>query len=86
MHTHLLADSLGRPLEQRRVLGTGELALAELERHADQVSRHIVLHDPSEWPGVFEAVIIFLHNNREWHIIEHCNRGSGLLVLERYND
>lgn len=60
--------------------------LAELERHADKSSRYIVLHDPSEWPGVFEAVIIFLHNNRHWHIIKHCNRGSGLLVLERYND
>ena len=60
--------------------------LAELERHAGKVGRYIVLHDPSDWPGVFEAVIIFLHNNRAWHIIEHCNRGSGLLVLERYND
>ena len=60
--------------------------LAELERHATRVSRYIVLHDPSEWPGVFEAVIIFLHSNRQWHIIEHCNRGSGLLVLERYRD
>lgn len=60
--------------------------LAELERHADKCSRYIVLHDPSEWPGVFEAVIIFLHNNRNWHIVEHCNRDSGLLVLERYND
>ena len=60
--------------------------LAELERHADKVKRYIVLHDPSEWPGVFEAVIIFLHANRAWHIVEHCNRGSGLLVLERYND
>ena len=60
--------------------------LAELERHANQVSQYIVLHDPSEWPGVFEAVIIFLHNNRQWHIVEHCNKSSGLLVLERYND
>ena len=60
--------------------------LAELERHADKSSRYIVLHDPSEWPGVFEAVIIFLHNNRNWHIVEHCNRDSGLLVLERYHD
>jgi len=60
--------------------------LAELERHADQVSQYIILHDPSDWPGVFEAVIIFLHNNRTWHIIEHCNKESGLLVLERYND
>jgi len=60
--------------------------LAELNRHAKNVQRYIVLHDPSEWPGVFEAVIIFLHHNREWHIVEHCNKESGLLVLERYRD
>lgn len=60
--------------------------LAELDRHAKNAQRYIVLHDPSDWPGVFEAVIIFLHHNREWHIIEHCNKESGLLVLERYND
>jgi hypothetical protein len=59
---------------------------AELARHADQVKRYIILHDPSAWPGVFEAVIDFLHDDRQWHIVEHCNRGSGLLVLERYND
>jgi hypothetical protein len=58
--------------------------LAELERHSEQVAKYIILHDPSEWPGVFEAVIIFLHSNRQWHIIEHCNKNSGLLVLERY--
>jgi hypothetical protein len=60
--------------------------LAELDRHAKNAQRYIVLHDPSDWPGVFEAVIIFLHHNREWHIVEHCNKESGLLVLERYND
>ncbi len=60
--------------------------LAELDRHAKKAQRYIVLHDPSDWPGVFEAVITFLHYNRQWHIVEHCNRESGLLVLERYND
>jgi hypothetical protein len=58
--------------------------LAELDRHAPMANRYIVLHDPSDWPGVFEAVIVFLHHNRQWHIVEHCNRDSGLLVLERY--
>jgi len=60
--------------------------LAELNRHAEKAKRYIVLHDPSDWPGVFEAVIKYLHHNRQWHIIEHCNRNSGLLVLERYHD
>jgi hypothetical protein len=58
--------------------------LAELDRHAPKANRYIVLHDPSDWPGVFEAVIVFLHHNRQWHIVEHCNKNSGLLVLERY--
>jgi hypothetical protein len=60
--------------------------LAELNRHGNYAQKYIVLHDPSDWPGVFEAAIEFLHHNRHWHIVEHCNRNSGLLVLERYND
>jgi len=60
--------------------------LAELNRHGEKAQKYIVLHDPSDWPGVFEAVATYLHYNRQWHIVEHCNRGSGLLVLERYCD
>jgi hypothetical protein len=63
---------------------TKKHCLAELDRHACHANKYIVLHDPTEWPGVFEAVITFLHYNREWHIVEHCNKGSGLLVLQRY--
>lgn len=63
---------------------TKDHCLAELDCHASKANRYIVLHDPSDWPGVFEAVIVFLHHNRQWHIIEHCNKNSGLLVLERY--
>jgi hypothetical protein len=63
---------------------TKDHCLAELDRHAPKANRYIVLHDPSDWPGVFEAVIVFLHHNRQWHIVEHCNKNSGLLVLERY--
>lgn len=58
--------------------------LSELNQHGNHAQRYIVLHDPSDWPGVFEATIEFLHHNRHWHIVEHCNHNSGLLVLERY--
>jgi hypothetical protein len=60
--------------------------LAELDRHGSKAQKYIVLHDPSDWPGVFEAAIKYLHHNRQWHIVEHCNRNSGLLVLKRYHD
>ena len=60
--------------------------LQELNRHGKSSSRFIILHDSSDWPGVFQAAINYLHHNRQWHIIEHCNRNSGLLVLERYHD
>lgn len=63
---------------------TMDHCLAELNRHGNKANRYIVLHDPSDWPGVFEAVIKYLHYNRQWHIVEHCNKNSGLLVLERY--
>lgn len=58
----------------------------ELHRHANKAKKFIIFHDTTEWPGVFEAVFEFLVANHNWHIIEHCNQNSGLLVLERYND
>lgn len=63
---------------------TKDHCLAELDRHGNKAKKYIILHDPSDWPGVFEATIVFLHHNRHWHIVEHCNHNSGLLVLERY--
>lgn len=58
----------------------------ELRLHADKIKKFIVFHDTTAWPGVFEAATEFLMNNNNWHIIEHCNRESGLLVLQRYHD
>lgn len=60
--------------------------LEELRLHASKAKKFIMFHDTTEWPGVFEAAIEFLINNHEWHIVEHCNRGSGLLVLKRYDN
>lgn len=59
---------------------------AELYRHATKIKKYIIFHDTTDWPGVFEAAFEFLVANHEWHIIEHCNKGSGLLVLKRYHD
>jgi hypothetical protein len=86
-----IADSLKIEIEPTDLLfidtvHTRDHCLAELERHGDKTKKYIVLHDPSDWPGVFEAVICYLKNHREWHIIEHCNKNSGLVVLERYCD
>jgi hypothetical protein len=58
---------------------------AELKKHANKVKKYIILHDTTAWPGVFEAVSYFLIENHNWHIIEHCNKNSGLLVLKRYD-
>lgn len=59
--------------------------LAELQCHASKAKKYIMFHDTTEWPGVFEAAFEFLVANHEWHIVEHCNKGSGLLVLKRYD-
>ena len=59
--------------------------LAELTRHANKAKKYIMFHDTTEWPGVFEAAFEFLLANHNWHIVEHCNKGSGLLVLKRYD-
>lgn len=56
---------------------------AELARHADKAQKFIIFHDTRAWPGVFEAAAEFLIAHAEWHVVEHCSRGSGLLVIER---
>ena len=59
-------------------------ARAEIERHHERVKKYMVFHDTADWPGVFQAVIGFVMENRCWHIVEHCQHNSGLTVLERY--
>jgi hypothetical protein len=59
-------------------------ARAEIQRHHAQVRRYMVFHDTADWPGVFQAVIGFVMENRGWHIVEHCQKNSGLTVLARY--
>lgn len=61
-----------------------EHALAELNRHSPMVQKYIALHDTGNWPGVFKAVAKFLELNRDWFICYHCNKNSGLTILERY--
>jgi len=60
--------------------------LEELRLHASKAKKFIMFHDTTAWPGVFEAAVEFLINNHKWHIVEHCNQGSGLLVLKRYDN
>jgi len=58
----------------------------ELELHHIHVNKYIILHDAAQWEGVLKAACDFLLNHKNWHIIEHDNKNSGLLVLEKYND
>lgn len=58
---------------------------AELIRHVKDVKKYIIFHDTTAWPGVFEAAVDFLIKNNDWHILEHCNKNSGLLVLKKYD-
>jgi len=57
---------------------------AELTRHADKVKKYIIFHDTTAFPGVFQAAVDFLIGNQSWHIVEHCNIDSGLLILKKY--
>jgi len=63
----------------------------ELNRHAADVGRWIVLHDIISFgwvgehgqPGLMQAVIGFLRHNHVWQIAEVFTNNNGLLVLER---
>lgn len=55
----------------------------ELEIHAPFVNKFILLHDVAACPEVLYAAVDYIVKNPEWVIHEHCNRGSGLLVLKK---
>ena len=65
---------------------------AELERHADKVSRFIALHDTTTYgnvgadgrtPGLWGAVEEFLAAHPEWKLRERFTNNNGLTVLAR---
>jgi hypothetical protein len=87
----IIGDSLAVDIEPTDLLFIDTVhkkkhTAAELVRHSNKVKRYIIFHDTTDWPGVFQAACDFLSENHQWHIVEHCNRGSGLLVLEKYRD
>jgi len=86
-----IADSLTIDIEETDLLFIDTVhkkkhTLEELRLHASKAKKFIMFHDTTAWPGVFEAAVEFLTNNHEWHIVEHCNQNSGLLVLKRYEN
>lgn len=64
---------------------------AELARHADWVSRHILVHDTESYgekgedggPGEMRAIDEFLAARPEWSLKERIRESNGLVVLER---
>ena len=64
---------------------------AELERHARNVRRRIVLHDTQIFgergedagPGLLVALRAFLKANPEWSVIDHTQVNHGLTVISR---
>ena len=60
-----------------------KITTQELNLHHSKVSKYIMLHDTTEWPGVMLAIAKFLPNHQEWKIVFHDNKGCGLTVLEK---
>jgi hypothetical protein len=65
---------------------TYDHCLAEINKHHTKVNKFMMFHDTTAWPGVFDAIVEFLKYNIDWHIVYHCNKNSGLMILEKYND
>lgn len=65
----------------------------ELQLHAKNVKKYIILHDTETFgvvgegakPGLKQAVNDFLANNSSWRMREHFANNNGLTVLERVN-
>lgn len=60
-----------------------KITTQELNLHHSKVSKYIMLHDTTAWPGVMLAVAKFLPMHKEWHICYHDNNGCGLTVLKK---
>lgn len=55
----------------------------ELKLHAPKTKKYIMIHDVAACEPVLDAVIDYIKYDKNWKIKEHCNRGSGLMVLEK---
>lgn len=63
---------------------TFEQTIQELNVFGQFTSKRIVLHDVASHLGVYHAVLKWLWENKNFRIVEHDNRGDGVIVLERY--
>ena len=64
----------------------------ELELHSARVEKYLIFHDVVTYgeigedgtlPGLQQAVIEFLENNKMWEVKEYFPKNNGLLVLEK---
>jgi predicted O-methyltransferase YrrM len=62
---------------------TYEQTVQELEIFGKNANK-IVLHDIASFPGVHRAVFEWLYRNKQFFILEHDNRGDGIIVLQKY--
>ncbi|MBA87675.1 MAG: hypothetical protein CMB16_00205 [Euryarchaeota archaeon] len=58
-----------------------EITTRELQLHHSKVSKYILLHDTTAWPGVMFAIKKFLPKHKEWKIIHQDKKGAGLTIL-----
>ena len=73
---------------------TYDTTIAELQRHADDVTRWIVLHDtvsfgrkdraPGKGSGVLTAAEDWHESHDEWALLLHLPNNNGLTILQRY--
>ena len=42
-----------------------------------------MVHDVAACEPVLDAVVDFIKQDKNWKIREHCNQGSGLMILEK---
>lgn len=55
----------------------------ELSLHAPKTRKYIMVHDVAACEPVLDAVIDYIKHDKNWRIKEHCNQGSGLMILEK---
>jgi hypothetical protein len=91
----LKGDCLQEPIEETDMLmidtvGTYNQLNAELNMHANQVKKYIIIHDTVAWGdkgedggiGIMPAIREFL-GNKEWKMIADRKNNNGLIVLQR---
>lgn len=55
----------------------------ELNFHGNNVKKYIICHDTFSRPNLKKAIVEYIKDNKEWHIVTECTINVGFITIEK---